>query len=157
MKSILSIAIFLLSAQLMAADKTIYFKKLVDSKDQSVLIMGCESVTASSCRVLGGGSISAVKVAEMRNKLLMRHHAQNAGIVTTLTLASAINPIVILSFLSVPVGAVTFAGTSAFIYFKHKTFESYKKVQLFSNEASFQMTSSETINSIDQVITELRK
>ncbi len=146
----------LLSYKVSANEHTIYFKKLVDSTAKSVMILGCQTPRMNSCRVLGGGSISQKEVIEMHRKLLSTHRLEGAGIIALSTLSTVINPMIIASFMTVPATAITLVGSSAYVYFKHEDFESYKKMQLFSGNQNFVLTSSQTIEAMDQTILELR-
>ncbi len=140
-----------------ASQSTIYFRKLIDSKDQSLILLACTSEQANSCRVLGGGAIPKPKVDQMKRKLLAFHEMQSAGVVAGAAAVVLINPILIFSFINVPASAITAVGATAYVFWKHKDFESYKKLELFANSNKVEISTADTIDAFDKEITELRK
>jgi hypothetical protein len=164
MKILISLITICLTLSAYADETTVFFKKIVDPNDQSVMLLGCTTAQMNSCRVLGGGSISAREASSLHNTLMRIHKLKNServflatGMGLLMTLPSGPGAIL----LAPATAAVVLLGSTIYISFDHKNYDSYKKVELFDQEVTakqkIEITSMETIDAFDKMILKLRQ
>lgn len=154
MRQLFSILIITLTS-LAYANANTYLKKIVDLDSRSTLFLACKQ--ENQCRVLAGGSFTDLEVAKIQAKLTLYHRTGNAVKIGVPTVAIGTNIALILMFgLNVPLGAITFVGTSVYVYFKHTDFDTYKPIQVLEAKELSQLTTDDAIAEIENRLIELR-
>jgi hypothetical protein len=155
MKFILVFLSFVSATISWADEGSYYIKKLVDGKTETTMFLACNY--QDNCRVLANGSFKNSDLLKLKEKMKLTHRLENAALIGGSTISIAIQPYVIFSMLSVPAGIVTFIGSSAYVYFRHETFDSYKKIDFVSPDSRNRYTSIELIQLINEELIDLRE
>lgn len=155
--SALVVLLFGFNAYSFFSEQSMYVRKLEDKSNGSMLLMACKD--ERSCRVIGDGSLSREESLKLMAELEKMSLQDDAIMVTTLTIAAAINPVALMGFISLPVAGAVFIGTSAYCVFTDDIFE--KQMKLVDSTSAQNLTSEKTVEllekAIRQILLEIKK
>ena len=150
-----TIIIFLLSVFSLNSFAGNYFlRKLYNEESRSTLFMACYKEN-TKCRVLAGGSLSQEKVDQAIRKLRRDQLLFNSLKILAPTISVAINPYVMMSFLTVPATAVTLVGSIIFVVATNDSTLEHQQIELLSNTEQ-NAVEAKVIERLDKILTEIR-
>jgi hypothetical protein len=151
MKYLSLLLTFVLSTSAFASN--IYLKKLVDEKSKSIMFLSCTE--NNNCKVLGGGAIEEYKITQAMLKIRRDMYIRNTLTVVLPAISVAINPVAIMSFMSVPMGLITLAGSSLFVIYNHPKSVEYREIKLLENKDSMNVSEEQVLEALDQILREV--
>ncbi len=131
----------------------LHLKKLIDEKTKSVMFLSCTET--NNCKVLGGGAIEEYKITQAMLKIRRDLYFRNAVTILAPTFSVALNPVAIMSFISVPAGLITLAGTSLVVAYYHTSTVEYREIKLLDNSNYQTLSEEQVIVALDKVLHEV--
>ena len=109
----------------------------------------------NNCKVLGGGAIEEYKITQAMLKIRRDLYFRNAVTILAPTFSVALNPVAIMSFISVPAGLITLAGTSLVVAYYHTSTVEYREIKLLDNSNYQTLSEEQVIVALDKVLHEV--